>query len=171
MEPSGPRQDFESVALNELEVLYRVAQRLTMNAADAEDLVGSTFLNAARAWSGFDGRHARSWLIKILRNEWSQVLRKRGVRNETSFENVAEPSDDGFWKRVEVRLDSETVLAALDGLTEDYRLPIVLCDVEEMEYSEAAEALDLTAATLRTRLFRGRKMLQAKLASLRPEGR
>jgi RNA polymerase sigma-70 factor (ECF subfamily) len=168
MEHPGPRQDFETVALSELEVLYRVAQRLTMNTADAEDLVGSTFLNAARAWSGFDGRHARSWLIKILRNEWSQVLRKRGVRKETSFESLSEPSDEGFWKRVEVRLDNETILAALDGLTDDYKMPIVLCDVEEMEYSEAAEALDLTAATLRIRLFRGRKMLQAKLASLRP---
>ncbi len=168
MDHLSPRESFEQVALRELEVLYRVAKRLTTNSTDAEDLVGSTFLNAARAWPTFDGRHARSWLITILRNEWLQLLRRRGIRQETPLEAVAEPSDEGFWRRVEVRLDSEVILAALDALPEEYRMPIVLCDVEEMDYAEAAKVLELQPATLRTRLFRGRKMLQARLASLRP---
>ncbi|MCW5936594.1 MAG: RNA polymerase sigma factor [Fimbriimonadaceae bacterium] len=162
------RESFEQVALREVEVLYRVAKRLTLNSNDAEDLVGQTMLNAAKNWQAFDGRHARSWLIRILRNEWNQLLRKRKVRQEVDMESISEPSEEGFWQKVEVRLDVETILVALDTIGEDYRAAITLCDVEEMDYAEAAIALDIPQATLRTRLHRGRKQLQAKLVSLRP---
>lgn len=162
------KESFESVALRELETLYRVAKRMTFNSAEAEDLVGNTFLIACRIWDRFDGRHPRSWLIKILRTEFLQTRRKASFSRESSLEDVAEPEDESFWKAVEVKLDTETILAAIDELPEEFRLAIILCDVEEMDYAEAAIALDIPAATLRTRLFRGRKKLQAKLVSLNP---
>jgi RNA polymerase sigma-70 factor (ECF subfamily) len=166
--PFETKESFEVTALRELEGLYRVAKRLTLNTAEAEDLVGSTMLAACRTWDRFDGRHPRSWLIKILRNEFLQSRRRAAVRNETPFDEAAEPGDECFWQAIEYKLDIEVILQALDQLPEEYRLPIALCDVEEMDYAEAAEALDMPQATLRTRLFRGRKKLQAKLVSLNP---
>ena len=168
MAHTGPRENFETVAFREVEVLYRVAKRLATNATDAEDLVGQTLLNAATHWDSFDGRHARSWLIQILRNEWLQMLRRRNVRQEVGYEAVGEPADEGFWRKVEVRLESELIVQTLDTLDEPYRMAITLCDVEGMDHKDAAEALEVPQATLRTHLHRGRKLLQAKLVSLSP---
>ncbi len=162
------KESYETAALRELEALYRVAKRLTLNQAEAEDLVGSTLLIACRTWERFDGRHPRAWFIKILRTEFLQSRRRAATRNESPLDDAAEPEDEGFWQAVQVRLDVETILTAMDELPEEYRLPIALCDVEEMDYAEAAEALDMPQATLRTRLFRGRKKLQAKLVGLNP---
>ena len=88
---------FESVVMAELPVLYRVAKRLVRSEADAEDLVGQSLLLAAKAWGQFDGRHVRSWLIRILKNEHLGRLRSRASRPETAIEDIVEPSEAGFW--------------------------------------------------------------------------
>ena len=156
---------FGEVAEKELAVLYRVARRLTRNDTDAEDLVGSALYNAARGYANFDGRHPRSWMIRILRNEWLQTVRAKEIRPETQLDDSIDPADDGFWREVETRLDVEAVLGSLDRLPEEYRLAVVLCDVEQMTYEEAGIAMDVPVGTVRSRLFRGRKLLQARLGN------
>lgn len=156
------------VVERELPVLYRVAKRMSGSDADAEDLVGQTIVLAFQHWDNFDGRHARSWLIRILRNEWLQVLRKRKVRKEVSSELSEEVSDEGFWRAVDHKMEAELIIQALDHLPEEYRITIALCDVEEMSYEDAAKSLDIPIGTVRSRLFRGRKLLRSRLVSLAP---
>jgi RNA polymerase sigma-70 factor (ECF subfamily) len=165
---SAGRPSFDSVAIAEIPVLYRVAKRIMRNDADAEDAVGQTLLAATKAWNNFDGRHCRSWLITILRNECAAIGRKRGSRPEVTIEDTAEPVAEDFWQAVEWSLVGDQLMAALDELPEDYRLPIALCDIEELGYEEAADALQIPVGTLKSRIFRGRKLLRARLISLQP---
>lgn len=150
-------------ALNaELEMLTRVALRLTGNHADAEDAVGQTLVIAYEKWDQFDGRYLRSWLIQILRNEWLQVVRKRKSRGEVQADLVQEPADE-FWMAIDRKLEAEEILNALAALDDDYRMAVTLCDVEQMSYEEAASALAVPLGTLQSRLYRARKQLRARL--------
>lgn len=150
----------------ELETLFRVARRMTRNDADAEDLVSQTMLNALKNWAGFDGRHARSWLIKILRNEYLYMLRRRASRPESGLDDVAEPSDKGYWQRIDRQLQVKEVVQALEELPLDFRLAVTLCDMEELTYEEAAEIMEVPIGTIRSRVFRGRRLLRARLVHL-----
>lgn len=155
----------EDLLRQELDMLFRIARRMTGNDADAEDIVGQTMLAAVRTYDRFDGRHPRAWLAQILRNEWLQTLRRRKSRPEADFEDAPEPSEEGFWKEVDDKLQAERILAELESLPPDFRDAIVFCDVEEMSYEEAAAAMGVPSGTLRSRLHRGRKMLRARLVS------
>ena len=168
--PTAAKPTFDAAVRGELAVLYRVAKRLVRNEADAEDLVGSALLQAARAWEGFDGRFVRSWLVQILRNEHLMLLRKRGRRPEVAFEEGREPSDEGFWEAIAWGAVGDDVLRELDRLPEEYRLAVALIDVEEMAYDEAALALGVPVGTVRSRLFRGRRLLRARLVHCVGEG-
>ena len=168
--PAPTKPSFDAAARGELPVLYRVARRLAGSDADAEDLVGSALLQAARAWEGFDGRYVRSWLVQILRNEHLMLVRKRGRKPEVAFEEGHEPSDAGFWEAVAWGAVGDDILRELDRLPEEYRLAVALCDVEEMAYDEAALALGVPVGTVRSRLFRGRRLLRARLVHCVGEG-
>jgi RNA polymerase sigma-70 factor (ECF subfamily) len=150
----------------ELALLLRVARRLSGNETDAEDLVSQVIVKAIQAWDSFDGRYPRSWLIRILNNEWLQTIRKRKVRQEVSQPEDEEISDDGFWKGIDAQLEATSILKALDRIPEEYRIAVTLCDIEEMSYEEAALTLDVPLGTIRSRLFRGRKMLRARLTGM-----
>lgn len=150
----------------ELEVLMRVAKRLTQNEAEAEDAVSQTIIIALERWNSFDGRHPRSWLIQILRNEWLQALRKRKVRRESSYDQGLDPAAELFWGAVDDKLEAEMIHRVIDELAEEYRLAVTLCDVEQLTYEEAARALEVPVGTLQSRLFRARKMLRTKLVHL-----
>jgi RNA polymerase sigma-70 factor (ECF subfamily) len=163
-EPKALR--FEDVARAELPVLYRMATRLARNPDDAEDLVSQTLLLAHRAWANFDGSYARSWLLKILKNEFYATRRRKGAGTNVSIDDVEEPSDEGFWKEISWAAVGERVMQELDALPEEYRLAVALCDVEEMSYEEVAKALEVPVGTVRSRLFRGRRLLRAKLVHL-----
>ena len=154
------------MARAELATLYRVAVRLCGNSEDAEDLASQTILNAHRAWESFDGAYPRSWLIKILKNEFLAMRRKRGGAGNVSIGQIPEPSDEGFWEEVSWNAVGDNILRELDKLPEEYRLAVSLCDVEEMSYEEAAVALEIPIGTVRSRLFRGRRLLRAKLAHI-----
>jgi RNA polymerase sigma-70 factor (ECF subfamily) len=160
----APKARFEDVARGELSVLFRVAVRLTRHDQDAEDLVSRTLLLAAKAWDNFDGRHARSWLIRILKNEFFNSRRSGKGAGNVALDDVAEPADEGFWVAVSDRALGQALMEELDRLPEEYRLAVVLCDVEEMSYDEAASALEVPIGTVRSRLFRGRRMLRARLS-------
>jgi RNA polymerase sigma-70 factor (ECF subfamily) len=163
--PPIQKRNFGDVARAELPVLYRVARRFTLDSTIAEDLVSQTLVKAHEHWHEFDGRYARSWMLQIMRNEWLNLRRKQAIRQELPYDSVAEPSDEQFWCAIEVKLDAETVLEAIDNLPEEYRLAVTLCDVEEMKYEEAAEVLMVPVGTIRSRLFRGRRMLRNWLAT------
>ncbi len=156
---------FETVAEKELPVLYRVARRLTLDPSRAEDLVSQTLLDAARAWDAFDGRYPRSWLIKILQNNFRRDLRRASSQVETvSLETPIEASCE-IWSELNWRAIGSRLMEELDKLPEEYRLAVTLCDVEELSYDEAAAAMNIPKGTVRSRLFRGRRLLRNRLAS------
>jgi RNA polymerase sigma-70 factor, ECF subfamily len=158
---------FEDVAMTELPVLYRVAKRLTRNPALAEDLVAQTLLDASKGWDSFDGEYPRSWFIKILRNNHSKAIRTSAARPASQpIEDVELGVSPDFLGDLNWKLIGSRIIEELDTLPEEYRMAVVLCDVEELPYQEAAEIMDVPVGTVRSRLFRGRQMLRTKLAHL-----
>src|SRR6266567_1163799 len=175
-EPKAPPADekragFEREALVHLDTLYRVALRLTGNAADADDLVQETMLKAYRAWHQYQqGTNAKGWLLTILRHAFINEYRRRTRHPETVdvdaiepfavFEDVQEEDPQGaFFDQI---VDDE-VLKAIDDLPETFRETVVLSDVEGMSYQEIARILSVPIGTVKSRLFRARRLLQAKL--------
>ncbi len=163
------RPPLEETVQRKIPVLYRVAKRLARTAADAEDLVAKTLVQVVTHWNRFDGAFPRSWMIRILRNEHLQDARRRKAQPTVQMTEVSEPAMDDFWKDVDWTLVGGQLGDALDAIPEEFRLPIVLCDVEELTYEEAAAALDCPVGTIRSRIFRGRKLLRAKLYHLTQE--
>lgn len=158
-------RDFETCLREELPVLFRVAKRLSKSTDTAEDLVGQTLYAAIRFQKSFDGRHLRSWLIKILRNEFNSLMRREAARPTIVLDEV-DGEIESFWEEVHWKVDAATLLRELDNLSEEHRMIIQLCDVEEMSYEEAASALDIPIGTVRSRLFRARAKLRDRCAEL-----
>lgn len=159
------KRDFESCMKPELSVLYRVAKRMGCSDAESEDLVQITLIKAFQAWDRFDGRHVRSWLIRILRNE--RLMQVRTARDLMSLDTpeADEVAEEDFWPRLEGKLTAELLMEAIAQLPELYRITIHLCDVEQMSYEEAAEAMDIPVGTVRSRLFRARSLVRAAMAA------
>lgn len=170
-EASGKREQFESEALVHLDTLYNVALRLTGNASDAEDLVQDTVTKAYRAWDKYEpGTNCRAWLVTIMRNTFINQFRRRSkqpspvqfeaVEDTSVFDEVQDRDPEGsFYDSI---VDDE-VKRAIQELPEEFRIPIVLSDVEGLSYAEIAEILDLPVGTVKSRLFRGRRRLQQRL--------
>ena len=154
---------FDEVCRAELPVLYRIAQKLTLNPTKAEDLVGQTLYLAAKAWPQFDGQYPRSWMIKIMRNEFLGA--KRTLAGKAQNEELTEfiQSKENVSDAALSHVDHERILQELEKLPEEYRLAITLCDIEELSYEEAAIAMDVPMGTVRSRLFRGRHLLRDRL--------
>lgn len=165
------RTRFEREALVHLDTVYRVALRLTRNPADADDLVQEAMLKAFRAWDSFTpGTNAKAWLLTILRNAFINEYRRRGRRPETVELDTAEavaalPEESMPDPQAEFfdRIMDEEVLRAVDDLPEVFREALVLSDVEGLDYQEIARILAVPVGTVKSRLFRGRRMLKAKL--------
>jgi RNA polymerase sigma-70 factor (ECF subfamily) len=168
---SPKRQEFESEALVHLDTLYNVALRLCGNASDAEDLVQDTVTKAYRAWDKYEpGTNCRAWLVTIMRNTFINQFRRESrrpsavqfdtVEDTSVFESVQDLDPErSFFHSV---VDDE-VKRAIQDLPEEFRIPVVLCDVEGMSYAEIANILDLPVGTVKSRLFRGRRRLQQRL--------
>jgi RNA polymerase sigma-70 factor (ECF subfamily) len=170
--PDAPRAAFEAEMLPHLESLLGLALRLTGgDSARSEDLVQDTFL---RAWRGRDryepGTNARAWLMTILRNTFINEFRRRSARPEpVSFEDVADrpglpelyqaDPEGAIFDRM---IDAE-VVRAIEALPDEFRVVLVLSDVEGLAYAEIAEELDLPVGTVKSRLFRARRRLQRRL--------
>jgi RNA polymerase sigma-70 factor (ECF subfamily) len=165
------RNSFEREALVHLDALYRVALRLTGNAADAQDLVQEAMLRAYRAWDQFEpGTNAKGWLLTILRHAFINEYRRRRRRPETVDLDAIEPfavfpdlqqedPQGAFFDRI---VDDE-VLGAIDELPETFRETLVLSDVEGLSYQDIAKMLDVPVGTVKSRLFRARRLLQRRL--------
>ncbi len=170
-EPVRHPDSFEREALPHLDTVYRVALRLSGDPSRAEDLVQDTMLKAFRAWSQFrPGTNARAWLLTILRNTFINEYRKQ-KREPTPVDfDVVEPyimrqggldadPEGTFFSRI---VDAK-VLEAVDALPTDFREALVLSDMEGMSYAEVAESLEIPIGTVKSRLFRARRLLQARL--------
>ncbi|MDI9636535.1 sigma-70 family RNA polymerase sigma factor [Kamptonema cortianum] len=162
------KEDFEHHVASELPVLFRVARRMGCSAEEAEDVVQQTMLKAFRAWHTFDGRHIRSWLIRILRNERLMELRSKKSTVSLDEPETDEIADAPFWQDVAGNFGLELIINEINELPEIYRWVVQLCDVEETTYEEAAEALDVPIGTVRSRLFRARAILRDRLVALDP---
>lgn len=158
-------RSWEEVALAELPVLYRVAKRLTSNTTLAEDLVAQTLLDAGKAWDAFDGEFTRSWLIRILQNNFKKDIRRAASRPQTlPIEEQIVAKECDVWGELNWGAIGPQIIEEVDSLLEEYRMTITLCDIEEMSYEEAAEAMGVPIGTVRSRLFRARRILREKLA-------
>ncbi len=157
------KPSLEQVIESELAVLYRVAKTLTRNADDAEDIVGQTLYLAAKSWSSFDGAYPRSWLIKIMRNEFIALTRKKSAKMTVAIDSIGEPSTEGYWEDIDWSLAGADIAEELAKLPEEYQMAVSLCDVEELSYEEAALAMDCPTGTVRSRLYRGRNLLRSRL--------
>src|SRR5689334_4984577 len=158
--------------------LYSAAMRMTRNAADAEDLVQETYLRAYRGFGGFtEGTNLRAWLYRILTNAFINTYRSRQRRPAES--DLADVEDMYLYKRISTLdtlhasrsaedqlidlLTDDEVKQALEQLPENFRLPVLLADVEGFSYKEIAEMLDIPIGTVMSRLHRGRKAMQKSL--------
>lgn len=172
------RAEFEREALPHLDRMYGAALRLTRSESDAEDLVQDALLKAYRFYDRFEaGTNLKAWLLKILTNTFINRYR-RTVRERKVFDGVvAKPVGEGVMSRAAMRgltnpiedaqrrILAREIQSAIDELPEDYRLMILLADVEELSYKEIAEALGCPIGTVMSRLHRARKTLQKKLIS------
>jgi RNA polymerase sigma-70 factor (ECF subfamily) len=167
---------FEQAAMPYLDSLYNTAYRMARNAEDAEDLVQETYLKAYRSYAQFTpGTNLKAWLFKILKNTFINEYRKRQAAPlesdfaeiEEVFESQVSPQAAGQMKTPEEEIlegaFDEGVQAALEALPVDYRMAVLLADIEGFSYKEIAEILDIPVGTVMSRLYRGRKLLEAAM--------
>jgi RNA polymerase sigma-70 factor (ECF subfamily) len=164
---------FEETALVHVERVGRFALSLTRNAADADDLVQETFLRAFKGWHTFTpGTDCRRWLFTICRNTFIELNRRKPVYVQTDdgdvdatpaamahMQAVSEGVADAF-DRIDLR---PAVEAAVRALPEPHHSILVLVDLEDLSYEEAAAVLQVPVGTVRSRLYRARRQVQEAL--------
>jgi RNA polymerase sigma-70 factor (ECF subfamily) len=168
--------DFDSQTMPYVDSLYNTAYRMAGNAQDAEDLVQETFYKAYKYYDKFEeGTNLKAWLFKILKNTFINNYRKRKleprsvefgeiedtferVRLQDSAERHSNPEEQYF-----SGLMDEGVKKALDALPHDYKMVVILADLEDFSYKEIAEILECPVGTVMSRLYRGRKLLERAL--------
>src|SRR5215470_10420104 len=165
------RNDPDAWAAFELEVLphaarlFRLAMWLERNRADAEDVVQDTMMQALRSFHRFQpGTNCRAWLITILQRIVSNRRRAKGRSIVVSDPDDRIAQTVPFVPPVPQSLTDETVLATLRRLPAAFQEVIILCDVEDLTYKEAADALAIPIGTVMSRLHRGRAQLRNELA-------
>jgi len=161
------RKQFEALALEQLDMLYRVARRMTRDAHNAEDLVQETFLRAFRSAAEFDLQAfgIRPWLIRILHN--LHVSRgQRNKRQPTPIDDehleaaavAPEPLPSSSWEGMDQQLKR-----AFEAMPEEYQTAMHLWAIEELSYKEIADALEIPLGTVMSRLHRARARLSEQL--------
>ena len=169
--------EFEQVALVHIDSVYNVALRMTRNKSDAEDLVQETYLKAFRFFGKFQvGTNCKAWLLKILTNLFNNKYRQRIKEPpQVSYDEIEEdflyslllketlepnenPEQILFSQIVE-----NDVKKVMDSLPEEFRMVVILSFIEDCSYKEIAEIMDTNIGTVKSRLHRGRVMLQKGL--------
>lgn len=164
------RARFEHEALAQLDALYSFALKLSHSRDEAEDLVSETMLRALERWEQYQlGTNVRAWLFTILYHVF--VSRKRRI----DARELPLPEEVDGWSSREVVGEAdpeerfydsfvdEEIMRAIDALPEEYRTAVVLSDVHGLRYAEIAEILEVPEGTVKSRLFRGRRILQREL--------
>ncbi len=169
------RVRFEEEALSLSDQVYRVARHLAGSREDADELVQETYARAFRSWRSYTpGTNLRAWLLRILTN----LNIDRGRRSQRApqmqaleandyylYDKLAE-SDGGLTPedRVVERLSQDDIVSALSAVPHDFRDVIVLVDIGDFSYQDAAQILDIPIGTVMSRLHRGRRILKRELA-------
>jgi RNA polymerase sigma-70 factor (ECF subfamily) len=173
-EEARDRVRFEEDALELADQMYRVARRLVGSKEEAEDLVQDTYARAFRSWRSFrPGTNLRAWLFRILTN----LNIDRGRREQrTPDTQPIEESDYYLYNRLEEngaaedvdevveRLSQDSIVQALSAVPHNFRDVIVLVDIGDFSYQDAAQILDVPVGTVMSRLHRGRRLLKQELA-------
>ena len=168
--------DFEAATMPFVDSLYNTAFRLTRNAQDAEDLVQETYFKAYRHYDKFqEGTNLKAWLFKIMKNSFINNYRKKqrvppqsdfaeleGSLESKIIEDAVGRIKDPEEEFLQTIVD-EQVQGALDGLPPDYRIAVVLADLENFSYKEIADILEVPVGTVMSRLYRGRKQLESAM--------
>jgi RNA polymerase sigma-70 factor (ECF subfamily) len=169
------RKAFEAEALPHMDALMRTALRMTKNQNDAEDLVQETMVKAYRFWDKFEpGSNCRAWLFKIMTNIFINNYRSRS-RTPVSV-NVDDIDDNFLYGQLAAlgpeenpeqalfaKIFDDDVKKAIEELPDDFKLVVVLSFLEGFSYQEIADIADLQLGTVKSRLHRGRKLLQKQL--------
>ena len=169
------RVRFEEEALALADQVYRVARHLAPSKDDAEDLVQETYARAFRSWKSYTpGTNLRAWLLRILTN----LNIDRGRRSQRAPQTTALEANDYYLydkladsdgaaadeERVVERLSQDDIVSALSAVPHDFRDVIVLVDIGDFSYQDAANILDIPIGTVMSRLHRGRRILKRELA-------
>jgi len=167
------REEFSREALPHMDQVYTAGLYLTRNKDEAQDLLQETFLRAYRFWDQFtSGTNCRAWLMTILHNTFKNRYRERYREQQRADFDDAIGEADGVDSEVLPRNPEDIVLAqfldteveeALKGLPLEFLEVIILVDIQELTYEEAAAAIGCPIGTIRSRLSRGRRLLQAVL--------
>ena len=168
------RVRFEEEALDLADQVYRVARGLVGSKEEAEDLVQDTYARAFRSWRSFTpGTNLRAWLIRILTN--LNIDRGRRVQRSPDMQSLEErdyylydrleaASGNNDQDRVVERLSQDDIVDALAEVPHDFRDVVVLVDIGDFSYADAAQILDIPVGTVMSRLHRGRRILKRALA-------
>ncbi|GJM30992.1 MAG: RNA polymerase sigma factor RpoE [Cyclobacteriaceae bacterium] len=165
---------FEEEFLPQIDALYTFAYHLTYNEDDANDLVQETYLKAYRFIDSYhEGTNAKAWLFRILKNAFINQYRKKSKQpTKVDYEeiiNYHDEEDSQYSSYLDLREEmfqgmmGDEVTTAINALPVDFRVVILLCDIEGFTYEEIAKIIDIPIGTVRSRLHRARNMLKEKL--------
>ena len=177
MAQTEKRKDFQVQAMPFLDAMFGTAYRLTRNPRDAEDLVQESLMRAYRFWDTFErDSNCKAWLLRIVTNTFiNEYQRKKRSREILESATAEQAATDGVLVHEQAeryqsperalleRGVSDDVQRALDALPEDFRLAVVLCDMQGLSYKEIADIMECPVGTVMSRLFRGRKLLASAL--------
>ncbi len=169
------RARFEEEALRHADHLYRIALRLTGSPTAAEDLVQEAYLRAFRSWRSFrPGTNLAAWLATIMRNANLDAVRRQSRRPAEEpmeeqgdyflYNRLAEDAGEPPQQAVLDRLSSDAIVESLADLPPVFREAVVLVDIGDFSYQEAADILGVPIGTVMSRLYRGRRLLKQHLA-------
>jgi RNA polymerase sigma-70 factor, ECF subfamily len=160
-----PSAEFRQQALTHLDTLYNFALRLTKRPPDADDLVQETYLRAFRFAHRFEpGTHLRAWLFQILRNTFLTFYRRETHQPVLLDKDLDDGLEEGPDPAVVTVLDLERALAELP---EDFRSVLLLADLEGLALQEIGQIMDVPIGTVKSRLFRARRMVRRRLGDYR----
>jgi RNA polymerase sigma-70 factor, ECF subfamily len=173
-EDARDRVRFEEEVLELSDQVYRVARRLVSTREEAEDLVQDTYARAFRSWRSFTpGTNLRAWLFRILTNLNIDRGRREQRTPDTQpieegdyylYNRLEETGPAGDEDRVVQRLSQDSIVEALSAVPHNYRDAVVLVDIGDFSYQDAAQILDVPIGTVMSRLHRGRRALKQQLA-------
>ncbi|MCK4606630.1 MAG: sigma-70 family RNA polymerase sigma factor [candidate division Zixibacteria bacterium] len=175
VENNRKRSNFETEALPHMDAMLRTALRMTKDGSDAEDLVQETYAKAYRFWDKFEpGSNCRAWLFKIMTNIFINEYRSKSRSPvAASIEDIDDSylygqlagmeSTENPEQRLFAKILDDDVRKAIENLPDDFKLVAVLSFLEGFSYQEIAEIADLQLGTVKSRMHRGRKLLQKQL--------
>jgi RNA polymerase sigma-70 factor (ECF subfamily) len=168
------KEDFDAEAMPHMKLLHNYAYKITGNQLDGDDLLQETFLRAFRFFDKFEkGTNCKAWLFRIMKNLFINKYRKNQKEPgkvdyddvENFYDSIRSEKVDSsnLQEKVFANLLDDDMTNALNSLQDDFKTVVILCDLEGLSYEEIADFVQCPIGTVRSRLHRGRKMLQQKL--------